>query len=312
MTLLLALAVSFVMMAAPLGFGQGKPLERRPAKPSASANEKGLVKLWVVAKSNPRTLIQNLTRQELHVYQDKHEQEIVRFAYMPREPLRLGVLIDMSLNRDLDQPDALSAEPILKFLTATLGKDDRAFVAVFNDSATFLCPWTNKPEELDDALRRAFSTELDGPANLYDAIYTLCEERFSSEPGRKALVVLSDSPDENSSHTELETLEAVHSTDTIIYPVMPWERTLSAPLFRNVSFAQLFANDTGGFFYFAIKPEELDKSLKGIGTVVNHFYELAYRPDSNLHDGKIHNIKVTCSRHGIKVYTREGYYAPKS
>ena len=265
----------------------------------------------MAAIARPHTLIQNLTEKDFHVYQDKREQEIVRFAYMPREPLRLGVLIDMSLNRDLDQPDALAAEPISKFLRATLGKDDRAFIATFNDSTKFLCPWSNKPEELDDALKRAFETELDGPANLYDAVYTVCEERFSSEPGRKVLIVLSDSPDEMSTHTELETLEFTHRTDTIVYPVMPWERTLTAPIFRNVTFAQLFANDTGGFFYFAIKPEDLGKSLHGIGTVVNHFYELAYRPDANPRDGKFHKIKVTCSRSGIKLYAREGYYAPK-
>ncbi|MGD0695846.1 MAG: VWA domain-containing protein [Terriglobia bacterium] len=310
--LLLVFLATLVSVAAPSGFGQTKPLERRPEKPSAAVDESGLVKLWVVAIARPHTLIQNLTRKDFHIYEDKQEQEIVRFAYMPREPLRLGVLLDMSLNRDIDQPDALAPAPISKFLRATLGKDDRAFVAVFNDSVSFLCPWTAKPEELDDALKRGFNTELDGPANLYDAIYTLCEERFSSEPGRKALIVLSDSPDENSSHTELEALEIAHRSDTIIYPVMPWERTLSAPLFKNVAFAQTFANDTGGFFYFVIKPEDLGKTLKGIGTVVTHFYELAFRPDVSPHDGKYHKIKVTCSRHGIKLYTREGYYAPKS
>lgn len=291
---------------------QVKPLEHRPPRPSTGADESGLVKLWVVAIAKPHTLIQNLTRKEFRVYQDKQEQDIVRFSYMPHEPLRLGVLLDVSLNRDLDQPDALAAAPLSQFLRATLGKEDRAFVATFNDETAFLCPWTSKPEELDDALRRGFATEFDGPANLYDAIYTLCEERFSSEPGRKALIVLSDSPDENSSHTDLEALEIAHRTDTIIYPVLPWERTLEAPIFKNVAFAQQFANDTGGFFYFVIKPEDFEKRLKGIGILLNHFYEIAYRPDPSPHDGRYHKIKVSCSRPGIKVYTREAYYAPKS
>ena len=297
-------------MLAAIGAAQQPPLGHRAE--TRAADDQGLVKLWVAAIGRPHMLIQNLTQKEFRVYEDKHEEQIVRFAYMPHEPLRVGVLIDMSLNRDLDRPDALSAAPISKFLSSTLGKDDRAFIATFNDSTQFLCPWSNKPEELDDALKRAFATEVDGPANLYDAIYTVCEERFSSEPGRKVLIVLSDSPDEMSTHPELEALEFAHRTDTVIFPVMPWERTITAPIFRNVEFAQLFANDTGGFFYFAIKPEDLAKSLHGISLVINHYYELAYRPDASLRDGKYHKVKVTCSRSGVKLYTREGRYAPKS
>ena len=308
MLALLAVCVA----AASAARAQVRPLERREERPDAAVDQSGLVKLFVVAIAKPHTLIQNLTRKDFHVYQDKQEQELVRFSYMPHEPLRLGVLLDVSLNRDLDQPDALAAAPISQFLRAVLGKEDRAFVAAFNDEVSFLCPWTAKPEELDDALRRAFSTEFDGPANLYDAIYTLCEERFSSEPGRKALIVLSDSPDENSSRTDLEALEIAHRSDTIVYPVLPWERTLSAPIFKNVAFAQQFANDTGGFFYFVVKPQDLEKALKGIGIVLGHFYEIAYRPDANPHDGRYHKIKVRCSRPGIKLYTREGYFAPES
>jgi VWFA-related protein len=290
---------------------QDKPLAQREVKPKPTPDENGLVKLWVVAIGPGHKIPQDLTQKDFRIFVDKKEQEIVYFSPRPREPLRVGVLLDVSEGRPIDKPDALEAAPISQFLRTLLGRDDRAFIATFNDSVSLLCPWTAKPEELDDALKRAFSVEFDGPPMLLDAIYTLCEERFSSEPGRKALIVLSDSPDDGSGHTQIETLEMAHRTDTILYPMLPWERTLSAPLFKNVQFAQIFGNDTGGFFYFVVDRKDLVNSLKGISTFLSHFYELTFRPDIGPHDGRYHSIKVKCRRSGVKLTTREGYYAPK-
>jgi len=299
-----------ILLAAASAPAQIKPLSHRDTKPKAVPDQPGVVKLWVVAIGRPHSLIVDLTQKDFHIYQDGHEQEIIYFSSQPREPLRLGVLLDVSQGRPVEIPDALEWPPISRWLRGLLGKDDRAFVATFNDQVSLLCPWTAKPDELDDALRRAFGKDPDGPSKLYDAIYEVCEERFSSEPGRKALIVLSDSTDFYSGRSQLEALEMAHRTDTILYPVLPWEGTLTAPLFKNVDFAQVFANDTGGFFYFVVKSGDLEKDLNAIGIFLSHVYELAYRPDVSP-DGRYHKIKVTCKRPGVKLYTREGYYAPQ-
>ena len=304
------LLLAAILVAAANAPAQIKVLSRRETKPNAVTDQPGVVKLWVVAIGKPHSLIVNLTQKDFHIYQDRKEQEIVYFSSGPSEPLRLGVLLDVSQGRPTEIPDALTWQPISRWLRGLLGKDDRAFVATFNDQVSLLCPWTAKPDEMDDALRRAFGKDPDGPSKLYDAIYEVCEERFSSEPGRKALIVLSDSTDFYSGHSQLEALEMAHRTDTILYPVLPWEGTLTAPLFKNVDFAQVFANDTGGFFYFVVKPEDLEKNLDAIGMFLSHFYEIAYRPDVSP-DGRYHKIKITCKRPGVKLYTREGYYAPQ-
>lgn len=302
-----ALLASLAILAT--ASAQQSPLPRRPQIPPPSLYSQGEVKLWLVAKK-PRLLLLDLKQRDFHVFQDKHEQQILQFAAQPREPLRVGVLLDVSMDKPL-KPDALAWPPISRFLSALLGPNDRAFVAAFNDQVSLLTPWTAEPGVLDSALRNAFSIDPDNPPRLYDAIYTLCQERFASETGRKVLIVFSDSPDDHSEHTELDTLEMAHRTDTILYPVMPWEGRIHAPLFKNVHFAQTFANSTGGFFYFVVNPKDLDNSLKGIALYLSHLYEITYQPDVAPHDGRYHSIQVKCDRPGVKVYTRQGYYAPK-
>jgi VWFA-related protein len=289
----------------------GKPALRLPQPQGTPAAAQGdMVKLWVVAFTGSRRLVQDLTQKDFRVFLDNREQQIAYFSPKVVEPLYLGLLIDAS-EYTLDEPDLPDWQSVSRFLRMLLGREDHAFVARFNEKAYLLSDWTDDTVVLDDALRRAFTTKPQGIGALSDAVYTVCEERFSGVTGRKALIVISNSPDQSLDHSAEETLKIADRTNTIIYPVLPWARRRRRPLFENLKVAQSLSNETGGAFYLVLRPKDFDESLMGIGIALTHLYAIGYVPRDTVQDGRYHTIKVKCVRRGVKLIVREGYYAPE-
>lgn len=288
--------------------GQETTLSRRDATVRPHADSSTMVRLWVLATRKDRHLVQDLTAEDFRVYQDNVPQPITHFEPRATEPLRLGILIDVSQGRQ-DEPEQVDWRTISQVLRRLLGPNDRAFVADFHAETSLVCPWTSDFSVLDEALQHVFASIPEGGAALYDAIFTLFEERFSGETGRKALVVLCGTPDNSSFHTEAEALELVGRTDTIVFPILPWVNAGST-IFRNVRFAQVFSEQTGGVLSLYTKPKEFENVLEGIGITLTHLYAIGYEPQQKSRDGQYHRIRVKCLRPGVKIFARSGYYAP--
>jgi len=302
--------VVLVLLPRYLLAGQGIADRMRDKTEPRQANSDGMVRLWVLATRKNHHVVQDLTSKDFRIYEDKVQQPITYFEARPREPIRLGILIDESQGR-LDEPEQVDLRQVSEVLRRLLGPNDRAFVAEFGQETSLLSPWTSDFSVLDEALQRVVDSTPEGGTALYDAIVTLAEERFGSESGRKALVVIGGTPDDSSSHTELESLESLRRADTIVYPLLPWVKAENATIFRNVKFAQVFSADSGGVLSLYTKPKEFKEDLEGVGISITHFYAIGYAPRSQPHDGRYHQIKVKCLRPGVKIFTREGYYAPK-
>lgn len=281
---------------------------RMPPAPLPSGEAEVLVR--VTALDRRRHLLLDLTQRDFRIFEDKQEQTIRYFSSHTEEPLSLGILIDDSRNT-LDEPDPPDWRLLSQFVHQTLGAGDEAFVATFDERTHFQTPWTANLSALDDALRASLAKTRDRATALYDAIYTVCEERFSGAPGRRVLVVVSDSLDDFSARPEQDVLDMAQRTSTIIYPVLPWVDASGEPLFRSTHFAELFAGETGGMFFTVVKPKDLEKSLAGIRALANHYYVVGYvprrAPRAAPQNRPAHKIKVTCGRRGSKIYARRGY-----
>ena len=266
----------------------------------------------MLAARKDRHLVEDLTPEDFRVYQDDVQQHITHFEVQTTEPLRLGILMDISRGRR-DEPEPIDWQaPISRVLRRLLGPNDRAFVADFAAETSLLCPWTSDFSVLDGALQRAFESPRKGGAALYDALFTLFEERFSTETGRKALVVLCGTPDDASSHTEQEALQLVGGMDTIVYPMLPWVKAGNGAIFRNVRFGQVFSAQTGGWLSLYVKPKEFEQDLEAIGIALAHLYAIGFEPPEDPRDGRYHRVRVKCLRPGVRIYAREGYSAPRS
>jgi len=55
--------------------------------------------------------------------------------------------------------------------------------------------------------------------------------------------------------------------------------------------------------------KDIGKSLEQARRDVSSSYQLGYFPPENNWDGKFHNLRITCTRKGVKLQARTGYYA---
>jgi len=290
-----------------------------PAAPRGNANASGKpapygdpnaapVKLWVLAEGRSRHLVLDLKPGDFQVLDDGQPQHLTYFAPRSTEPLSLGILIETSRGR-LYEPQPVDWQAYSKLLRKLLHPGDQAFVATFAEKTVLQSKFTEDFGQLDRALRDAFKTVPEGTTTLYDSVYDLCEEPFSGVRGRRVLLVVSDSGDQSSYHSQVQTLEKVQRTGVTVYFVLPWVDRTYQPTYGAREAAQLFADSTGGLFFLAFGRKALLDDLDGIAAALTYTYTLGYEPSTGVHDGRFHDVKVKCARRGVKIDASEGYYA---
>jgi len=280
------------------------------ATAATAAGGGAMVKLWALAEGPRRKLVLDLKASDFQVFDESRPQELAYFSGPSRESLALGLLIETSRSR-LYEPEPADWQPYSNLLHKVLRRGDKAFVATFAENAELHGDFTDNLQTLDGALQQVFTGDSKGLTSLYDSIFTLCEERFRDEPGRKVLLVVSDSPDESSEHNQFQTLERVERSGVTVYTMLPWVDRLGQPPFGDVRFAQYFADQTGGLFFLAHSRKMLEGQLDGIRMALDYSYTLGFIPPRAARDGRYHTMRVRCDRPGVKLHVGQGYYASK-
>ena len=297
-----------VCTSATAGFSARQTTPPAVRERGSTTADGGIVKLWALAEGPRRKLVLDLRADDFQVFDEGRAQNLAYFSAPSREPLALGILIETSRSR-LYEPDPADWRPYSDLLHKVLRAGDEAFVATFAEKAQLHAEFTDNLQTLDGALRQVFTSDPKGMTALYDSIFTLCEERFSGQPGRRVLLVVSDSPDNSSFHNQLQTLERVERTGITVYTVLPWVDRVGQPPFGDVRFAQYFAGQTGGLFFLAHSRKMLEAQLDGVRMALDYSYTLGFIPPSAAHDGRYHALRVHCDRPGVKLYVSRGYYA---
>jgi Ca-activated chloride channel homolog len=303
------ISMLLLLAAAPQQSQKAVAPGRRSSK-AAPAADSAAVKLWVLAEGRGRKLVLDLAASDFQVSDDGRPQRLSYFAQRSPEPLALGILIETSLNQTYE-PETADWRPYSNLLRKLLRPGDQAFVASFGEKATLHGEFTNELPKLDQALEGVFTQKPpdDNPA-LYDSIVAICAERFEGQPGHRVLLVVSDSPDSSSYHSQFQALEAVERTGVTTLALLPWVDRSGQPPFGDISFARFFASQTGGLFFMAFNRKTMEKDLNGVAAALAYTYTLGFVPSGEARDGRYHSLRVKCSRPGVKLYASRGYYAP--
>jgi VWFA-related protein len=185
---------------------------------------------------------------------------------------------------------------------------DKALIMHFDTVAQLAVDLTGDKTVLTSAVRRMLAG---GGTALYDAIYRAAEQLTKDEPHdkyRRAIIILSDGEDTLSDFSREQALEMAQKADTVIY-------TISTNITHNSTdgdkVLRRLAEETGGLAYFPFKEEDLGQSFVNITNELRHQYNVLYRPEPLIRDGKYHaiNVKITAVGDMI-VRARQGYYAP--
>jgi VWFA-related protein len=196
------------------------------------------VVLPVTVRDKKGQTVPNLKAEDFTLDENGRPQTIKSFAHETNLPFRLGLLVDTSRS----QENALPAERTAtgKFIDQMLSQPaDKAFLLHFDHEVELLQDFTATKtklhHELDEMSTSTYSNDEStsnsgddrngerrhrrGGTQMYDAIYLASNELMTKEPGRKALIVLSDGVDRGSKESLNNAIDAAEKANVSIYAV---------------------------------------------------------------------------------------------
>src|ERR1700730_3446292 len=318
------LAASVTAVAA-VGICVAVAIAAMPQDPQAQGpvirTQVNLVNLFVTVRDRNKRIVTDLKQPDFKLQEDGQDQQIAFFSKEVTMPITLALLLDTSGSEQF----MLGAIQDMggRFLDRVLKKGEEALVMSFDTDVDLLSDFTDDRGQLDRAIRKTRinapmgggminpgpvpSSHVTGTA-FYDAVYLACNEKLTSEAGRKAIVVVTDAQDEGSKVRLEEAIEVAQRTDTVVHILLVADPHYGG----NQGAAKQMTDETGGRMIVANSEKHLAEAFDQISEELRSQYTLGYYPTNAPHDGKFRKIKVETNNHDYKVLARKGYYAPKS
>jgi len=207
---------------------------------------------------------------------------------------------------------SLAARDLIK----QMRPDDEAFLVQFKTESELVQEFTSNQRELEDALNRLYLK--DGTALLDAIIATADHAHEKGRRRRKALVVITDGLEKNSSAKEKEVIETMKEDEVQLYLVGFLDKEVSfGPFVRPPSqkakeLLNRLAEDSGGRAFFPADVREMPAIAAQIAKDLRAQYVISYYPSNDRRDGSFRSVRVVVD-HGDKrkliARTRQGYYA---
>ena len=325
--------------------------------PTFSSDVK-VVNLLATVRDKHGQIVRTLTNDDFKLEEDGRPKTIRYFAKETDLPLTLGLLVDtsMSQRRVLEQERIAS----YAFLEHLMREDkDKAFVIHFDWDIELLQDLTSSRKKLNAALEKLDNPEFEqsgggggspgsgghhrgGGTTLYDAVFLASDELMQKQPGRKALIILSDGVDTGSKLTLTRAIEAAQRANTLVYSILFSDKDAygggyggypgamgggmgrhggggmgrggpmgypqqSLPNGKKV--LEQISRETGGRFFEVSKKQPIDQIYASIEEELRNQYSLGYSPDKSDAAPGYHKIHLTTTQQDLVVQTRDGYYS---
>jgi VWFA-related protein len=360
--------------------GDANPVQTSSAKtgsdqPAATLSvDVKVVNVLATVRDKHGKIVNTLSKNDFTLTEDGRPQSIRYFAKDNDLPLTIGLMVDTSLSqrRVIDQERSAS----YSFMDQIVRENkDKAFVIHFDREVELLQDLTSSHEKLDAAIRQLQTPQLQrtsgggtqdpdaqtgsdsrgrgghGGTLLYDAIYLGSNELMKKQPGRKALIVLSDGVDRGSKETLENAIEAAQRADTVVYSVLFKDdegggehrggfggprigmgipgmggpgmggggmgrrgggRRPEQPRVDGKKILERISHETGGRLFEATKKDPIDKIYAQIEEELRNQYNLGYAPDRPSDvASSYHKIRLMAKQKDLVVQAREGYYVDR-
>ncbi len=274
--------------------------------------------------------VSNLTQDDFTLEEDGKRQQISHFSQDQNVPVSVGILLDTS--GSMDRRIRTAVEAVDRFIRR-IHQDDEIFLMTFSGQPLLRQDFTDDRDKLSQGLRRIFPT---GGTALYDAVSESVTKIHSSRHDKRAILVITDGQDTASATRLEEVLEAIRSSDVLVYPIgispltyakgpdrSPWGWPLPGLLAGksgiqdrrddvDMNVLHAFADHSGGRAFLLAESligrgSQIEKILDAIADELRSQYTLGYYAP-NPDDGRFHSIRVR-TRNGDAVRARHGYIA---
>ena len=381
----LALCAIAVLTSASAGAQSGnRPGD--PGSPRAASNSADqplttlsvhvkVVNVLATVRDKHGSIVNDLGKDDFILSEDGRPQVIKYFARETDLPLTLGMLVDTSMSQRRVLSEERDASQ--SFLAQVLREDqDKAFVIHFDREVELLQDLTSSHEKLHAALESLSTPQFTrasqsgsgqdpnsgrGPGRgsgrhsggtlLYDAVFLASDELMQKQPGRKALIVLSDGVDMGSKESMEAAIESAQRANTIVYSILfkddeaygnggGFGRTgISIPGLGGPGMGgpgmgrggmgrggrrypeehadgkkvlERISKETGGRLFEVSRKEPVDKIYSQIQDDLRHQYNLGYTPDrAEAAESGYHKIQVAAKKKDLIVQARDGYYGSR-
>ena len=305
---LAVLAPALVALVCLLGAQEPAPKPEPADDASRIILDVNRVNLLFTVTDKKGRFITDLTKNDFEVFENKKEQSIIQFTAESDLPLRLAILMDTS--NSIRDRFHFQQEAASDFIRLALRPElDKAMVVSFDSSTELVADLTNDAQQLQKAID---DLRPGGGTALYDAIFFACRDKLMQDQPlhkfRRAMVILSDGNDTASRYSRDQALEMAQKGDVVIYTISTNDTHM--PI-EGDKIMKYYAGETGGVAFFPFKAEDLTQSFVNVANELRHQYNLYYRPEPLVADGKYHPVFVRVrGRKDLIVHARKGYYAP--
>ncbi len=314
-----------------------------------------VVNIFATVRDKQGKIVRDLTKDDFTLDEDGRPQVIRYFSQESNLPLTLGLLVDTSMSQRRVLGEERTAS--YRFLDQVLREDkDHAFVIHFDHEVELLQDLTSSRRKLETAL-----SELELPQEqrqrgqwggrgggggyggggyggghrgggtlLYDSILLASDELMKKQPGRKAIILLTDGEDNGSKSFLSNAVESAQRANTLVYSILFSDRDSSG----NFGFGgggmgrrggggyprrddrpdgkkvlERISRQTGGTFFEVSKNLPIDKVYDRIQEELRNQYSLGYSPEKSDAGAGYRHIHVATRHADLEVQTRDGYYA---
>jgi VWFA-related protein len=276
-----------------------------------------LVNLFVTVRDHHSAIVNNLKKEDFHIYEDNVEQKVAFFSNDVSMPITMGLLMDTSGSEQATLPAEQQAATA--FMSEVMRKGDLSMVLSFDEDVDLLADFTEDKAVIDNAIMR---TRINAPSGaigplggsqnqtgtaFYDAVYLAAHDQLAGQAGRKAIVAATDAHDEGSKLKIQDAIEAAQRADAVIHILLVYDPRYGA----DPGAAQKMASETGGRMVEVRNEKSLQKAFDTISEELRQQYVLGYYPTNAARDGAFRKIRVEVTPSDMKTLTRKGYYAPK-
>jgi len=302
-----------------------------------------LVNVTATVSDDSGRFVPGLHQDDFTIYEDNEKQEI-KFFSADRVPVSLGILLDTSGSMTPDKMDAARAA-INRFAQDLLDPQDELFLMTFSRSSHLVQDWTTDRRLLSRSMSRI---EGDGGTAMYDAIADALPIAAGGKHEKKAILLISDGNDRNSTMSSNELRQAIRESEVLVYalgvdasgrtfqigPRQPNPLPIPFPIpgrrGRGRGFPQIIfggpggssqmdehvnaealrriTDDTGGRTEIVHGFKDLDQATERIADELSKQYYLGYS-STRPKDGRWHSIRVEPKDRKLTVRARRGYVA---
>src|SRR3954463_3611480 len=275
---------------------QATPPSKLPAQQPARPDELSIITvdvtrvnlLYSITDRKGR-FVTNLTKDDFEVFESKKPQVIQEFTAESDLPLRLGILIDTS--NSIRDRFKFEQEAAISFINSVIRTNmDRGMVVSFDTKAELVADLQTDTEKLVTAVR---NLRPGGGTALYDAVFFACRDNLSQDQPkhkfRRAIVIVSDGDDNQSSYTRDQALEMAQKADVVLYAISTNRSKIEQDGDKVLKY---YTAETGGRAFFPFQVEDMEQSFENIANELRHQYNLSYKPEPLKTDGLFHTVDL--------------------